>query len=319
MARRNREINIFNIAFLDVITGAMGAFVLLVVLLAPYVKKAQETPQQQQQQHEQDIQKTLDRAEQNMDQAAQTDNVEDLRRLLAKARADLAEARKELDALQQELDQARRQLQQAEAENEDLRKRLQQAIAEADQARQQVVDLKDTLDQSSPIPVSWALVEVTAMPICGNVKFDYRTDLSGTDQFKPPPGFPTSKDMDDYIKRGYHVILMAPADGPGPPYHMEYVITQPYAGTRVLFGLLALSAPPPGCQLRAVLSFSIPNADESNIDQTYGVIRTRAFTNTRPILLFALPKSKQSGFDPTPGDISEWQRFLTAKSGGAKK
>ena len=36
MARRDREINIFNIAFLDVITGAMGAFVLLVVILAPY-------------------------------------------------------------------------------------------------------------------------------------------------------------------------------------------------------------------------------------------------------------------------------------------
>ena len=191
MARREREINIFNIAFLDVITGAMGAFVLLVVLLAPYVKKAQETPQQQQQQQEQDVQKTLDRAEQNMDQAAQTDNVEDLRRLLAKARADLAEARKELDALQQELDQARQQLQQAEAENEDLRKRLQQAIAEADQARQQVVDLKDTLDHSAPVPTAWAIVDVQALPTCGSIKFgrDYNT----TPPTQMPAGFTNSE------------------------------------------------------------------------------------------------------------------------------
>jgi hypothetical protein len=38
--RGNREVNIFNIAFLDVITGALGAFVLLVILLAAQMKKA---------------------------------------------------------------------------------------------------------------------------------------------------------------------------------------------------------------------------------------------------------------------------------------
>ena len=37
--RGGREINIFNIAFLDVITGALGAFVLLVVMLSANVKQ----------------------------------------------------------------------------------------------------------------------------------------------------------------------------------------------------------------------------------------------------------------------------------------
>jgi flagellar motor protein MotB len=320
MARRDREINIFNIAFLDVITGAMGAFVLLVVLLAPYVKKAQETPQQQQQQQEEDVQKTLDRAEQNMqqaDQAMQTDDVEKLKRLLAQARADLAEARKELDALQQELAQAQRQLQQAEAENEDLRKRLQQAIAEADAAREQVVDLKDTLDHSGPAPTAWALVEITALPSCGATKFDERTDLSAGDQFKPPPGFSNPKDMNAYLDRTNNTVLMVPADGAGPPFHMEYIATPPYPGTRLLFGMIALSAPPPGCQVQAGLSFSAFNTNKTSLQQSYGVRRTKPFSDTRPVLLFALSETNQNGFDPTPADVDAWQKAFAAHSGGA--
>jgi hypothetical protein len=38
--RRDREINIFNIAFLDVITGALGAFILLTVLLVAQAKRS---------------------------------------------------------------------------------------------------------------------------------------------------------------------------------------------------------------------------------------------------------------------------------------
>ncbi len=168
MARRDREINIFNIAFLDVITGAMGAFVLLVVLLSPYVKKGQEVTQQNnnaqqvqqaqqdadearkerdqaqqqlQQQTEQSAKQALDRAEQNIkqaDQAMQTDDVEELKRLLAQARADLAEARQQLDALNQELQQAQQELKAAQDENAELQQRLDQAVAEVDDLRKQL-------------------------------------------------------------------------------------------------------------------------------------------------------------------------------------
>ena len=168
MARREREINIFNIAFLDVITGAMGAFVLLVVLLSPYVKRGQEVTQQNnnaqqaqqaqqdadearkerdqvqqqlQQQTEQSAKQALDRAEQNLqqaDQAMQTDDVEELKRLLAQARADLAEARKQLDALNQELQQAQQELKAAQDENAALQQRLDQAVAQVDDLRKQL-------------------------------------------------------------------------------------------------------------------------------------------------------------------------------------
>jgi outer membrane murein-binding lipoprotein Lpp len=39
MKTRNREINIFNLSMLDVIAGAMGAFLILMVILFPYFKK----------------------------------------------------------------------------------------------------------------------------------------------------------------------------------------------------------------------------------------------------------------------------------------
>ncbi len=39
MQRRNREINIFNLSMLDVISGAMGAFLIIMVILLPYYKK----------------------------------------------------------------------------------------------------------------------------------------------------------------------------------------------------------------------------------------------------------------------------------------
>lgn len=39
MKQRNREINIFNISMLDVISGALGAFLIIMVVLFPYYKK----------------------------------------------------------------------------------------------------------------------------------------------------------------------------------------------------------------------------------------------------------------------------------------
>jgi hypothetical protein len=39
MRRRNREITVFNLSMLDVICGALGAFLILVIMLLPYYKK----------------------------------------------------------------------------------------------------------------------------------------------------------------------------------------------------------------------------------------------------------------------------------------
>lgn len=50
MKRRNREINIFNLSILDMITGAMGAFLIIMIILLPYYKKETIDYQQELQQ-----------------------------------------------------------------------------------------------------------------------------------------------------------------------------------------------------------------------------------------------------------------------------
>lgn len=39
MRKRNREINIFNLSMLDVLAGAMAAFLIIMVVLLPYYRK----------------------------------------------------------------------------------------------------------------------------------------------------------------------------------------------------------------------------------------------------------------------------------------
>ena len=109
MRRRDREINIFNIAFLDVITGAMGAFILLVLLLAPYYTGPSAPPPR------------MKRAQQAIDRAGeQTQKMErqinrairagvdpkllaKLKKLLQKVEARLREAEKQLIRLRSEI------------------------------------------------------------------------------------------------------------------------------------------------------------------------------------------------------------------------
>lgn len=43
MKKKNREINIFNLSMLDVIMSAMGAFLIIMVVLLPYYKKDAQT------------------------------------------------------------------------------------------------------------------------------------------------------------------------------------------------------------------------------------------------------------------------------------
>jgi len=104
MRRREREINIFNIAFLDVITGAMGAFVLLVMLLAPYYSGDVTN-----QQHEAAVKQSLDLAAQALQKATTAarspSSAQATQTALAQAQKALDDAHNELQGLRQQLDQ----------------------------------------------------------------------------------------------------------------------------------------------------------------------------------------------------------------------
>jgi uncharacterized coiled-coil DUF342 family protein len=142
MAKRDREINIFNIAFLDVITGAMGAFVLLVILLSPYYTGAD--PQTLKKQEA--AKAAVDQAKHELQQAQQAAkngaNDEEFKKALAKAQADLDEARQELDGLKQQLDQL-------SAQNKRLTDLDDQQQKELKEAQQRIADLEKRAEQST--------------------------------------------------------------------------------------------------------------------------------------------------------------------------
>ena len=79
--RGNKEVNIFSMSMLDVISGALGAFILLAVIFMPYFKK----------------------------------ETRDVMDLLKKAKQELAQRQEELAQTQSQLQQSQQQLQQAES------------------------------------------------------------------------------------------------------------------------------------------------------------------------------------------------------------
>ena len=105
MKFRNREINIFGMASLDLFASALGAFIVIAVVLMPYVLRPDP--------------KEMERLEHN----------------LAQARAAEAAAAAERDRLAKALDAARDRLAGARAEAAGLRDRLARARADASSAR----------------------------------------------------------------------------------------------------------------------------------------------------------------------------------------
>ena len=106
MRRPNRDINIFNLSMLDVISGAMGAFLIIMVILLPYYKKESI-----------DYQKELKQsraAEHSARQAAQTAQAAQ-----RSAEESLSAAEKSMRAAQAEADQNR---QRADAATQQLAK-----------------------------------------------------------------------------------------------------------------------------------------------------------------------------------------------------
>jgi|GEM_PF-5975532 hypothetical protein len=129
MPRRDREINIFNIAFLDVITGAMGAFILLVLLLAPYYTGPQ-TPPPQMKAAQRAINKAADETRQIERQLKNTKNgvspklLEKLKTLLHKLRMELAAAQRRMIRLRSQVNHLESQNHKLKQENSRLRAEL---------------------------------------------------------------------------------------------------------------------------------------------------------------------------------------------------
>ena len=153
MRRRDREINIFNIAFLDVITGAMGAFILLVLLLAPYYSGPNPPPP-----HMKSLQKAINHAadqtkrlEHQINQAVK-DGVdprllEKLKKLLHKLRIELSNAQKQMIRLRSEINHLEAQNKKLNDENHALRRQLRDDRELIDRLKAEIAKLKAEIQQ----------------------------------------------------------------------------------------------------------------------------------------------------------------------------
>lgn len=153
MPRRDREINIFNIAFLDVITGAMGAFILLVLLLAPYYTGPQSPPPhlKKVQQSINDAAKSTEHLEKQIDQAVKAGIdpklFDALKKLLARVKSELAAAQRQMISLRGEINGLEKKNHELIGQNQQLQAELSQAKSRISQLKQEIQQLQSEIQQ----------------------------------------------------------------------------------------------------------------------------------------------------------------------------
>ena len=143
MKRKSRELSIFGMSALDLFASAMGAFILIAVVMFPYFPNTGTADQR-------DLEKALERLQQEeADNAALQDVLseirQDLERRLAAARA---AAQREVDAARRETEEARREVEQVRREAEEARREVGQARQEAEEARREVGQARQEAEQA---------------------------------------------------------------------------------------------------------------------------------------------------------------------------
>lgn len=159
MKMPRRETQIFSLSMMDVISGAMGAFLIIMVILMRYYKEDEDIAAQREQLEQRlaDLQQQVDDARQQLLLTTELD-VEDLLRRLELMRSQLASVQRkashlsnDLQAARQHADQLRRHNDQLTGENTDLNQRLrfrQPFLVVANWQSANVVDVNVTLEAS---------------------------------------------------------------------------------------------------------------------------------------------------------------------------
>jgi hypothetical protein len=137
MKVRNREISIFNLSMMDVISGAMGAFLIIMIVLARYYKSDTNDTE------------SLFKLQQAL--VAATDGLDEAQQMLA-------EPQLNADNIKHELVRATDNVRRAQGELVNLRDRLDQAQAQIDRMNKRVEDLQGELDTWHPalFKVDWS-------------------------------------------------------------------------------------------------------------------------------------------------------------------
>lgn len=134
MRRPRRETQIFSLSMMDVISGAMGAFLIIMVVLMRYYKEDEEiTAQREQLQRQlQDIRRQVDEAIQQLQNTTDVD-IEELLRRLEALKQQLAEAERQMNRLNNDLQAARSRVNQLESQNKKLSQQKRQLEQEKEE------------------------------------------------------------------------------------------------------------------------------------------------------------------------------------------
>ena len=131
MKPRNRDINIFNLSMLDVISGALGAFLIIMIVLFPYYKKESIDYRQELAEMQRQVQSMEQQINQAQEQAQQAQAAaERAQQQLQAAQEVNQEMQEQLQAArsaQSEATRAQQQLQQARTQAEEMRRQLGEA------------------------------------------------------------------------------------------------------------------------------------------------------------------------------------------------
>jgi multidrug efflux pump subunit AcrA (membrane-fusion protein) len=143
MRRPHRSIEVFDISLMAVVTKAMGAFLVLMLLLMPYYSSGPIG-----QQEASDLKDKVDQVDKNI-QAVISElskaDAEDLRKRLEEALKELEEARKLIAELQHANDALNAQVQRLEQERDQLAAQVAQAQQQIAALQQQNKDLQQQL------------------------------------------------------------------------------------------------------------------------------------------------------------------------------
>jgi hypothetical protein len=129
MRARNREFNILNMSFLDVICGAMGAFLIIMVILMPYYKQEAKDFVQSIGKLRQELAKSSQRLEETETKLGRAEEKSrELEQEHQKAKSQNQELTEKAQSQNQELDKTSQRLEETELELAKVRRELNQQI-----------------------------------------------------------------------------------------------------------------------------------------------------------------------------------------------
>ena len=137
MKSRSREINVFSMSALDLFASALGAFILISIVLMPYFLHVDPEEVARLRQELQQERSTLAETRQRLEEAQSE---------LQQCRQQEAACREDLAALEQEVTRVQDMLDQAQADLAEAREDLQRAQSELQQCQQQEAACREELD-----------------------------------------------------------------------------------------------------------------------------------------------------------------------------